>query len=165
MMNTGEIIKSIEKEYRPKRRIPRFVPGDVVKVCLKIKEGEKERIQMFEGVVIARRGTGIRETFKVRRIASGVGVERTFIILSPMISDIKVVKRGEVARAKLYYLRGKIGKRAKIQQMRREKILLIQEKEKQAIEAEQAESALQAANEMAAQAAEEQNQKAVEVKV
>ncbi len=165
MMNTGEIIKSIEKEYQPKRRIPRFVPGDTVKVHLKIKEGEKERIQVFEGVVIGRRGTGIRETFKVRRIASGVGVERTFILLSPMISDIKVVKRGEVARAKLYYLRGKIGKRAKINQMRREKILLIQEEEKQAIEAEQAESARQAASEMAAQAAQEQDQKAVEVKV
>jgi len=149
-MNIGATIKAVEKEYLKKQRIPRFDPGDVVKVYLKIKEGEKERIQVFEGVVIARKGVGTNETFKVRRIASGVGVERTFLLHSPMISEIKVVKRGEVARAKLYYLRGKTGKHAKIKQMRREKLLQIQASEQKAIEAEQAASALEAAAQAAA---------------
>ncbi|MCK5242928.1 50S ribosomal protein L19 [bacterium] len=141
----GEIMKAIEKGHLNKKRIPQFGSGDVIKVHLKIKEGEKERIQIFEGTVIARKGTGTNETFKVRRISSGVGVERTFLLHSPLIKEIKVVKRGEVARAKLYYLRGKTGKHAKIKQMRREKLLQLQASEQKAIDAEQEASALEAA--------------------
>ena len=146
-MNTGEVIKTVEKEYLKKKRIPYFRAGDVLRVNIKIKEGDKERIQYFEGVVIARKGDGIRETFKIRRIASGIGVERTFNLHSPMIESIKVIKHGEVSRAKLYYLRGKTGKQAKIKQIRREKLLQIQAAEQKLLEAEQAESALQAAKE------------------
>jgi large subunit ribosomal protein L19 len=159
-MNIGETLKAIEKEHLKKKRVPQFSPGDVIKVHLKIKEGEKERIQIFEGTVIARKGTSTNETFKVRRIASGVGVERTFMLHSPMINEIKVVKRGEVARAKLYYLRGKTGKHAKIKQMRREKLLQIQSTEKKAIDAEQEASALAAAAAAQEKANQESEQKA-----
>ncbi|HBG37806.1 MAG TPA: 50S ribosomal protein L19, partial [Clostridiaceae bacterium] len=92
--------------------IPEFRPGDTVKVHVKIKEGQRERIQIFEGIVIKRQNGGLRETFTVRRIAYGVGVERTFPVHSPMIAKIEVVRKGKVRRAKLYYLRGKIGKQA-----------------------------------------------------
>lgn len=153
-MNKAEILKGVEKEHMRQKRIPRFDVGDVVKISLKIKEGEKERLQAFEGVIIGKSGAGINETIKVRRIASGVGVERTLLINSPMIQDFKVMKRGEVNRAKLYYLRGKTGKHAKIKQMRREKLLQIQTSEAKAIEEEQAESARQAAAEAAAKDAE-----------
>jgi len=159
-MNRTEIISSVEKTHLRKKRIVMFAPGDVVKVHLKIKEGDKERIQVFEGVVIARKGDGVRETFKVRRIASGVGVERTFNLHSPLIEDIQVSKRGDVGRAKLYYLRGKTGRHAKIKQMGREKMLALAEEEQKAIEAEQAASALQAATEAAAQEAKEKAEKA-----
>ncbi len=144
-MNTAEIIKAVEAENMPHKRIPQFSPGDVVKVHLKIKEGEKERIQVFEGVVIGRRGAGARETFKVRRIASGVGVERTFAVHSPLIEKIQVVKHGQVARAKLYYLRGKTGRHAKIREVHRDRLLQLQESERKALEAEQAETPVLAA--------------------
>lgn len=156
-MNTFEIIQSVEKEYHPKRRIPHFTPGDVVKVNVKIKEGDKERVQVFEGVVIGRSGNASRETVTVRRISSGIGVERTFLLHSPMLESFQVVKRGNAGRAKLYYLRAKTGKHAKIKQMRRDKILQIQETERKTMAAEQEASALQAAAEASAREAAEKN--------
>ncbi|HTR01877.1 MAG TPA: 50S ribosomal protein L19, partial [Thermoanaerobaculia bacterium] len=94
--------------------VPAFVPGDSVRVHVKVREGEKERIQMFAGVVIARRGGGLRETFTVRKISGGIGVERVFPLHSPIIDRIEVERRGAVRRAKLYYLRGRKGKAARI---------------------------------------------------
>ncbi|MFV0424944.1 MAG: 50S ribosomal protein L19 [Bacilli bacterium] len=101
-----------------KKDIPDFRPGDSLKVHVRIVEGNRERIQLFEGVVIARKGKGISETFTVRKISYGVGVERTFPIHSPKIDKIEVVKRGKVRRAKLYYLRGLSGKAARIKERR-----------------------------------------------
>ncbi|NOZ68582.1 MAG: 50S ribosomal protein L19 [Deferribacteres bacterium] len=107
-------IKVIEEGY--KKEIPHFRIGDTVSVSMKIKEGEKERIQTFTGVVIGRRGGGVRETFMVRKISYGIGVEKVFPLHSPLIEKIKVVKQGVVRRAKLYYLRDKKGKAAKIKE-------------------------------------------------
>ena len=87
-------------------QVPAFRPGDTVKIAVRVVEGEKERIQNFQGVVLARRGSGINETFRVRKISNGVGVERIFPVHSPIIQNLEVVKRGHVRRAKLYYLRG-----------------------------------------------------------
>ena len=98
--------------------VPDFRPGDTVKVHVRVVEGARERIQVFQGVVIARKGGGIRETFKVRKVSFGVGVERTFPLHSPVIGRIEVVTRGDVRRAKLYYLRDRIGKRAKVKEKR-----------------------------------------------
>lgn len=98
------------------RDIPSFSIGDTVKVYLKIVEGDKERTQVFEGIVIGRKGGGSRETFTVRKVSYGVGVERIFPLHSPMIEKIEVVKKGDVRRAKLYYLRGKKGKAARIKE-------------------------------------------------
>jgi large subunit ribosomal protein L19 len=98
--------------------VPAFGPGDTVKVHVRVVEGNKERIQVFQGVVIARSGSGIRETFKVRKVSYGVGVERTFPLHTPTIAKIEVVTRGDVRRAKLYYLRDRIGKAAKIREKR-----------------------------------------------
>lgn len=109
------IIKSIEERFK-KPEIPNFKSGDTVKVYVKVKEGDKERIQVFEGVVIARKGGGIRETFTVRKISFGVGVERVFPLHSPIIDKIEVVRRGIVRRSKLYYLRTKKGKEAKVKE-------------------------------------------------
>ncbi len=94
--------------------IPPFRPGDTLRVNVRVKEGEKERIQAFEGVCIARRGSGVSETFTVRKVSNGVGVERIFPVHSPMIGDIAVVRRGQVRRAKLYYLRELSGKATRI---------------------------------------------------
>lgn len=105
----------IEKEQM-RADIPPFKPGDAVKVYLKILEGEKERVQVFEGAVIARRGGGVRESFTVRKMSYGVGVERMFPLHSPKIEKIEVIKVGKVRRAKLYYLRGKKGKAARIKE-------------------------------------------------
>jgi large subunit ribosomal protein L19 len=110
------IIESIEQ--RQLRRIPRFAPGDRVRVHFQVVEGSRRRTQMFEGVVIARRGAGARETFTVRKQSFGVGVERTFPVHSPKIERLEVVARGEVRRAKLYYLRGRVGKRARVAERR-----------------------------------------------
>ena len=93
---------------------PAFSVGDTVKVSVNIREGERERIQMFEGTVIAKRGSGVSETFTVRRVSYGVGVERVFPVHSPKIAKLEVVRHGKVRRAKLYYLRGRVGKAAKI---------------------------------------------------
>lgn len=115
----SEIIRTIEEEQF-KASIPYFGPGDTVRVHAKVVEGNRERIQVFEGVVIRRRGGGINENFTVRRTAShGIGVERTFLIHSPRIDKIEVVRHGKVRRAKLYYLRDRTGKAARIQERRR----------------------------------------------
>lgn len=98
--------------------IPGFRPGDTVKVHVKVVEGNKTRVQIFQGVVIARSGAGISETFKVRKVSYGVGVERTFPLHTPIIEKIEVVTRGDVRRAKLYYLRDLRGKAAKIRELR-----------------------------------------------
>ena len=110
------IIEQIEKENL-KSSVPSFNVGDTVKVSFKVIEGTKERIQAFEGIVIAKRNSGIRETFTVRRVSYGVGVERTFPLHSPKVADIKVVRKGKVRRAKLYYLRDLTGKAAKVQEI------------------------------------------------
>ena len=95
---------------------PKFNIGDTVRVHNKIKEGARERIQMFEGTVIAKRGGGINETFTVRRVSYGVGTEKTFPLHSPNVDDVKVIRRGKIRRAKLYYLRDRVGKRAKVKE-------------------------------------------------
>lgn len=115
-MNKG-IIASIEKEYM-KSEVPTFEVGDTVKVFVKVVEGSRERLQAFDGVVIAKKNGGVRESFTVRRISYGVGVERTFPLHSPRIAKIEVVKHGKVRRAKLYYLRKLSGKAAKIKEVR-----------------------------------------------
>lgn len=98
--------------------VPAFRPGDTVKVNVKVVEGNRSRIQAFQGVVIARQGGGVRETFTVRKISFGVGVERTFPVHSPSLDSVEVVTRGDVRRAKLYYLRNLRGKKAKIKEKR-----------------------------------------------
>ncbi len=99
--------------------VPRFAAGDSVRVHVKVTEGNRSRIQVFEGVVIARRGGGIRESFTVRKISfNGIGVERTFPLHAPVIDHIEVVRRGKVRRAKLYYLRERVGKKARIKERR-----------------------------------------------
>ncbi|HET7483511.1 MAG TPA: 50S ribosomal protein L19 [Actinomycetota bacterium] len=98
--------------------IPEFRPGDTVKVHVRVVEGERERVQVFEGIVIRRRGSQLSETFTVRKISFGVGVERTFPVHSPMIAKIEVVTHGDVRRAKLYYLRSRVGKKAKVKERR-----------------------------------------------
>jgi large subunit ribosomal protein L19 len=98
--------------------LPEFAPGDTIRVSVRVREGEKERLQAFEGVCIARRGAGISETFTVRKVSGGVGVERVFPLHSPMVNRIQVVRRGRVRRAKLYYLRKLAGKAARIRERR-----------------------------------------------
>lgn len=107
------ILDSVAQDYL-KKEVPAFNVGDTVKVHVKIKEGNRERIQVFEGFVLKRQNGGIAETFTVRRIASGVGVEKTFPIHSPWVEKIEVVKKGKVRRARLHYMRGRTGKAAKI---------------------------------------------------
>ncbi len=98
--------------------LPSFGPGDTLKVHVRVVEGNRERVQVFQGVVIRRQGSGVRETFTVRKLSFGVGVERTFPLHTPSVSKIEVVTRGDVRRAKLYYLRDRIGKAAKIKDKR-----------------------------------------------
>lgn len=112
-----DYIRFVE-EGQIKKDIPSFRPGDTVKVHVKIVEGTRERIQVFEGLVIKRKGDGLRETFTVRRVSNGVGVERTFPLHSPRIDKIEVARRGIVRRAKLYYLRDRYGKAARIRERR-----------------------------------------------
>ena len=115
----AQVIQDIEREQF-KSEVPAFGPGDTVRVHAKVVEGNRERIQVFEGVVIRRRAGGVNENFTVRRIAShGIGVERTFLIHSPRIDKIEVTRFGEVRRAKLYYLRGLTGRAARIRERRR----------------------------------------------
>ena len=101
-----------------REEIPEFRPGDTVKVHVRVVEGGRERVQIFEGVVIAREGGGLSETFTVRKISFGVGVERIFPVHAPIIRQIEVARRGRVRRAKLYYLRGRVGKAARIKERR-----------------------------------------------
>ena len=110
------IIEQIERENL-KSEVPVFSVGDTVKVSVKVIEGAKERIQAFEGIVIAKKNGGIRETFTVRRISYGIGVERTFPLHSPKVAKIDVIRRGKVRRAKLYYLRKLTGKAAKVEEI------------------------------------------------
>lgn len=112
-----DIIRSVEAEHM-KEDISEFAPGDTLKVHLKVKEGDKERTQIFEGVVISRKGKGLSETFMLRKISNGVGVERVFPVHSPLIEKIEVVRLGKVRRAKLYFLRDKKGKAARIKERR-----------------------------------------------
>lgn len=109
----------IMTEGMVKENRPEFSIGDTVRVSVRIKEGEKERIQAFEGTVIARRHGGVAETFTVRRTSYGVGVERVFPVNSPMVEKVEVVRRGRVRRAKLYYLRDRVGKAAKVKEQLR----------------------------------------------
>ncbi len=112
------IIQQLEKEQADriaaKRAVPAFAPGDTVIVAVKVVEGDRTRVQAYEGLVIGRAGAGLNENFTVRKMSYGEGVERVFPIYSPLIDSIKVVRRGEVRRAKLYYLRGRTGKSARI---------------------------------------------------
>jgi len=113
----SDLLRELEQE-RLRQDLPQFAPGDTVRVLYRVREGEKERIQAFEGVCIGRRGGGISETFTVRKISSGVGVERIFPLHAPTVKGVEVVRRGRVRRAKLYYLRGLRGKAARIQEKR-----------------------------------------------
>ena len=112
------IIEQLDKEQAEAladaRPVPEFAPGDTVRVNVKVKEGSRERVQAYEGVCIARSGGGLQESFTVRKISYGEGVERVFPVYSPLIESIEVVRRGKVRRAKLYYLRGRRGKSARI---------------------------------------------------
>ena len=110
-----ELIRAIDNTYI-KKDTPYFVSGDTVRVDVRIVEEDSERIQAFEGVVIARKNSGVNETFTVRKVSYGTGIERTFFINSPIIGKIAILKRGKVRRAKLYYLREKFGKSARIQE-------------------------------------------------
>jgi large subunit ribosomal protein L19 len=115
---TAHLIKTLEREEIARvtegKKIPDFAPGDTLRVNVKIKEGERERVQAFEGLCIARAGQGLNENFTVRKLSFGEGVERVFPVNSPMLESIEVRRKGKVRRAKLYYLRGLTGKRARI---------------------------------------------------
>lgn len=114
-MHAQEIIRSIEAEYH-KQDLPEIHVGDTVKVGVRIQEGNKERIQPYEGIVIAMRNGGISETITVRKIFQGIGVERVFLLHSPRVESIKIIRRGKVRRAKLYYLRDRVGKATRVKQ-------------------------------------------------
>jgi large subunit ribosomal protein L19 len=111
----SKVIEAIEKEQMDKE-IPEFSPGDTVVVQVKVKEGTRERLQAFEGVVIAKRNRGLNSSFTVRKISHGEGVERVFQTYSPVVNSVQVKRRGDVRRAKLYYLRGRTGKAARIKE-------------------------------------------------
>jgi len=130
------IIESIER--RQLAKVPRFEPGDRVRVHFQVIEGSRRRTQVFEGVVLKRQGSGARETFTVRKQSFGVGVERTFPVHSPKIERLEVVARGEVRRAKLYYLRGRVGKRARVAERRWgiEDDLVVGQEETEAVDSE-----------------------------
>ena len=123
-----DIIRELENEQL-KSEVTPFNVGDTIRVYAKVVEGTRERLQMFEGVVIKRQGGGIRETFTVRRIASGVGVERTWPVHSPRIDRIEVVRRGVVRRAKLFYLRDRVGKAAKVKEVLKYAVHFVPERE------------------------------------
>jgi large subunit ribosomal protein L19 len=112
-----EKLRAVSREGL-KTNLPSFDPGDTVRVMVRVREGEKERLQAFEGVVIARRGGGINETFTVRKVSAGVGVERIFPLHAPSIAEIELVRKGRVRRAKLYFLRRLAGKAARIREQR-----------------------------------------------
>ena len=131
------IIESIER--RQLRKVPRFHAGDRVRVHFQVIEGSRRRTQVFEGIVIARQGSGARETFTVRKQSFGVGVERTFPVHTPKIERLEVVARGDVRRAKLYYLRGRVGKRARVAERRwgiQDELVVADEVEPEALDSE-----------------------------
>ena len=131
------IIEGIER--RQLRRVPRFDAGDRVRVHFQVIEGNRRRTQVFEGIVIARQGSGVRETFTVRKQSFGVGVERTFPVHSPKVDKLEVVGRGDVRRAKLYYLRGRVGKRARVAERRwgiEDDLVIATEEEPEALDSE-----------------------------
>ena len=130
------LIKEIEKKYMPEK-IPGFRPGDTVRVHVKVKERNKERIQVFEGVVIRIKGSGTGKTFTVRKVSYGVGIERIFPFACPSIEKIEVVKRGKVRRAKLYYLRELKGKAAKIKEIKEWEIMKREKESKEAKKAKE----------------------------
>ncbi len=117
-MNAVEAIKLIESEFIADKNFPTFIAGDTVNVYYKIKEGAKERIQQYQGVVLQRRNAGISSTFTVRKMSNGVGVERIFPLFSPNIDKIELVSRGKVRRARLFYLRELTGKKARVKERR-----------------------------------------------
>jgi len=119
-------IRLVEAKHL-KKEVPEFSVGDTLKIQVKIVEGDKTRLQAFEGAVIARKGSGIQESFTLRRISYGEGVERTFPLHSPFVEEIEVLKRGKARRAKLYYLRKKVGKRTKIEEKEKEEEAKIEE--------------------------------------
>jgi large subunit ribosomal protein L19 len=162
----ANIIETLEREQADalisKRAVPDFTHGDTVKVWVKVREGEKERLQAYEGIVIARSGHGLMESFTVRKISYGEGVERVFPVLSPNIDRIEVIRRGKVRRAKLYYLRDRRGKSARIFESTNARTRKVQEGErsvaqqaKDAREAERAAAAEALATELAAKDAAE----------
>lgn len=157
------VLDQITKEYK-KSDIPAFNVGDTVKVHIKIKEGTRERIQIFEGFVLKRQNGGVSETFTVRRLASGVGVEKTFPLHSPKIEMIEVVKKGKIRRAKLNYMRERTGKSAKIKaRIYTDEQLKAEQEIEAAKEAEiQAQAAIEAAKEAEAKAAAEAKAEPVE---
>lgn len=113
----ADLVTAVEAQQK-KESIPEFGPGDTVRVSVKVVEGNRERIQTLEGVVMRRRGEGLNESFTIRRAPMGIGVERTFLLHSPRIEKIEVVRRGKVRRAQLYYLRERVGKAARIKEKR-----------------------------------------------
>jgi large subunit ribosomal protein L19 len=115
MSNANKIIQAVEADQM-KKGLPAFNPGDTVEVKVKVKEGERERLQAFEGVVVAKRNRGLNSAFTVRKVAHGEGIERTFQTHSPQVAEIAVKRRGDVARAKLYYLRDRASKSARIKE-------------------------------------------------
>lgn len=115
MSNKNLIIQAIEAEQMNKE-VPHFAPGDTVVVQVKVKEGNRERLQAYEGVVIGKRNRGLNSAFTVRKISNGVGVERTFQVYSPLVSSVEVKRRGDVRKAKIYYLRDRSGKSARIKE-------------------------------------------------
>ena len=135
----SEVIKKIEKEYI-KKDVPKFNAGDTVRINISVVESGKERIQGFEGVVIAKRGIGISETFTVRRVSYGVGIERVFPLHSPKVKEIIVLRKGKVKRAKLYYLKKRKGKAGRIDEKRED---MLAEGEVQGVQAQQAEESQQ----------------------
>ncbi|MCF8304615.1 MAG: 50S ribosomal protein L19 [Bacteroidales bacterium] len=118
-MSKNDLIQYVEDTYVEKKKFPHFKAGDTVTVSYKIREGNKERVQSFQGVVLQRVGSGSGETFTVRKISSGIGIERIFPLTSPFIESIKVNKRGVVRRARIFYLRGLRGKKARIKEARK----------------------------------------------
>ncbi len=116
MSNRNKIIQQIEQEQIDGKQVPEFSPGDTIVVSVRVKEGDRERLQAFEGVVIAKRNRGLNSAFTVRKMSHGVGVERTFQTYSALVSEISVKRRGDVRRAKLYYLRERSGKSARIKE-------------------------------------------------
>ncbi|MBI2266848.1 MAG: 50S ribosomal protein L19 [Armatimonadetes bacterium] len=112
-----DLVNMVEREQM-KKELADFGPGDTVRIHIKVIEGSRERLQAFEGVCIERKNKGLRETFTLRRVAHGVGVERSFLIHSPNVEKMEIIRRGQVSRAKLYYLRSKIGKAARIREVR-----------------------------------------------